>query len=323
MLRRIVILALASLLFTSLANAATDAKLVSMLDPSTRVVAGLNATAIKNTPLGKYLLSRTANADLSRFIAATGFDPRANLQQVLFGSLGGANEHQGIMLAKGTFVPAQVLAFAGKKSATIAAYHGVKVAEFAAFQDKRGRSHPARWLVFLSPTRAAFGSPESVQHAIDRYVDNTAADASLASSIAAHDRADAWSLSTVPGSELALSLPQSSNELVGLAATALQSVEFHSAAVQFGSSGALVHGQAVTASSQEALSLADRLRYMATVAETQATQKQKPTLTNLIQKVAITTDGPNVNWSVQIPESQLEALAQAHAQTHQPHKSAP
>jgi hypothetical protein len=312
MIRRIVLLLFASALFTTLAGAVTDARLVSLLDPQTRVIAGLNGTGVKASPFGQYLLSESAKTDLSHFIASTGFDPRTNLQQVLFGSAGDANNSQRVLLVKGTFVPAQVLAFAVKKGATASSYRGVSVAEFPAFQAKNGKSHPARWLAFLSSRRAAFGTPVFVQHAIDRYVDNTAADAGVASRIAsASGKYDAWYVSSVPGPEVALSLPQSSNELSGLAATALQSVQSEMAGVKF-AQGASVQGQAVTASDQEALSLADRIRYMASVAETQATQKQKSTLASLIQKVSVTTQGVNVIWSVQVPESQLQTLAQAH-----------
>lgn len=322
MMRRLALFfCLASLLLTTLAaGATTDARLVSMLDPQTRVVAGLNATAIKATPFGQYLLSHAAKADLSRFIANTGFDPRTNLQQVLVGSLGGANETQRVLLAKGTFVPAQVLAFAVKKGGTASTYHGVNVVEFAQFQDTHGKTHGPSWLAFLGSTRAAFGSPEFVQHAIDRYVNNTPADSALAARItAASSQFDAWYVSTVPGPELALRIPQSSNELAGLAATALQSVQSESAGVKLGQ-GATVRGQAITASNQEALSLADRLRYMASVAQTQATQKQKPTVASLIQKVAISVQGANVNWTLHATESQLEAWVQAHEQAH--HQSA-
>jgi hypothetical protein len=314
MIRRLALLAFASAFFTTLPAAGTDAKLVSMLDPQTRVVAGLNGNAVKASPFGQYLLSQSAKADLSHFIASTGFDPRTNLQQVLFGAAGDGNNSQRVLLVKGTFTPAQVLAFAAKKGATSNSYRGVSVAQFPASQDENGKPHAARWLAFLGSTRAAFGSPESVQHAIDRYVDNTAADAGVASRItAASGNYDAWYVSTVPGPEAALSLPQSSNELSDLAATALQSVQSEMVGVKFGQ-GASVQGQAVTASEQEALSLADRIRYMASVAETQATQKQKPTVASLIQKVSVSTQGANVNWNVQVPESQLETLAQAHRQ---------
>jgi hypothetical protein len=312
MMRRLVLLSLASALFTTLAAAATDAKLVSLLDPQTRVIAGLNGTAVKASPFGQYLLSQSAKADLSHFIASTGFDPRTNLQQVLFGSAGDANNSQRILLVKGTFVPAQVLTYGIKKGATASSYRGINVAEFPASQGKNGKPQPARWLAFLGSTRAAFGTPQLVQRAIDRYVDNTAADAGVASRIAAASgKYDAWYVSTVPGPEVALSLPQSSNELTGLAATALQSVQSEMVGVKF-SQGGSVQGQAVTSSDQEALSLADRIRYMASVAATQASQKQKPTAASLIQKVSLTTQGVNVNWSVQVPESQLETLAQAH-----------
>ena len=73
MMRRFVLLLSASALFTTLAAAATDAKLVSLLDPQTRVIAGLNGTAVKVSPFGQYLLSQSAKADLSHFIASTGF----------------------------------------------------------------------------------------------------------------------------------------------------------------------------------------------------------------------------------------------------------
>jgi hypothetical protein len=312
MMRRFVLLLLASCAFATLAAAATDAKLVSMLDPQTRVIAGLNGTAVKASPFGQYLLSQSAKADLSHFIASTGFDPRTNLQQVVFGSAGDANNSQRVLLVKGIFSPAKVLAFATKRGAPSSAYHGVSVVEFPAFQGKNGKPHSSRWLAFLSPTRAAFGTPEFVQHAIDRYVDNIAADAGVASRVAAASgKYDAWYVSTVPGAEVALSLPQSSNELSGLAATALQSVQSEMVGIKF-AQGASVQGQAITASDQEALSLADRLRYIASVAETRATQKQEPAVASLIQKIAVTTQGINVLWSIQVPETQLETLAQAH-----------
>jgi len=321
MLRRIALLAFASLLLTSLAAAATDARLVSMLDPATRVVAGLNATAIKSSTFGQYLLAHSAKADLSRFVANTGFDPRTNLQQVLFASVGGANEKQGGMLVKGTFAPAQALAFAAKKGATPSAYKNLKVAEFAAFTDKRGHAHGPSSLAFLGSNYAAFGNPEFVHHAIDRFSSVTPADSALASRVAAASaQFDAWYISTVPGAEEALSLPQSSpNELVGLASTALQTVQSQTFGVKFTSSGTTIRGQAVTSSSTEALSLADRLRYMASIAQSQAAEKQKPTLAGLIQKGAstISTQGANVSWTAQVSETQLEKLAQAHQQKRQ------
>lgn len=312
MMRRLALFALVSATFFALAASATDSTLVSMLGPQTRVVAGLNGTAIKTTPFGQYLLSHSAKADLSSFIASTGFDPRANLQEVLFGSDGSASNAQSVLLVKGTFAPAKVLAFAAKKGGSSSSYRGVNVAQFAPFQDKHGKQHGARWLAFLSSTRAAFGSPASVQLAIDNYVNKTAPDAALSSRIAAASgKFDAWYVSTVPGSEVALSIPQSSNELSGEAATALQSVLSESAGVKFGA-GANIQGQATTASDQEALSLADRIRYMVSVAQTQASQKQKPTAASLIQQVTVTTQGANVNWTLQVPESQLETVAQAH-----------
>jgi hypothetical protein len=312
MMRRLALFALVSATFLAVAANATDSALVSMLSPQTRVVAGLNGAAIKTSPFGQYLLSHSAKADLSNFVTSTGFDPRANLQEVLFGSDGSANNAQSVLLVKGTFVPDKVLAFAAKKGASSSSYRGVNVAQFAPFQDKHGKQHGARWLAFLSSTRAAFGTPASVQLAIDNYVNKTAPDAALASRIAAaSSKFDAWYVSTVPGSEVALSIPQSSNELSGEAATALQSVLSESAGVKFGA-GATIQGQATTASDQEALSLADRIRYMVSVAQTQASQKQKPTAASLIQQVTVTTQGANVNWNLQVPESRLETVAQAH-----------
>jgi hypothetical protein len=51
---------------------------------------------------------------------------------------------------------------------------------------------------------------------------------------------------------------------------------------------------------------------MISVAATQASQKQKPVLAAIVQNVSVTTQGSQVNWSVQIPESQLESATQLH-----------
>src|SRR4051794_7973238 len=103
------------------ASAAIDQGLLALVPESTVLLTGVDADTTKSSEFGQYLLRRI-NADdphLQQFMDETGFDPRRDLQTVLFAGFG---PHQGnahskfAILARGNFDPSRISATARAKA---------------------------------------------------------------------------------------------------------------------------------------------------------------------------------------------------------------
>ena len=66
---------------------AADPELLSLAMPDSQALAGVNVAPVRLSPLGQYLLSDRGPlpaAGLNQMMEASGFDPRRDLQEILF-----------------------------------------------------------------------------------------------------------------------------------------------------------------------------------------------------------------------------------------------
>src|SRR5690349_23141049 len=85
---------------------AADPQLVSLVMPDAKVLAGVNVSQAKASPLGQYLLTQLTqmkDAHLQQLATLTGFDPTRDVQEVLMASNGAPGGKMGLVLARGTF----------------------------------------------------------------------------------------------------------------------------------------------------------------------------------------------------------------------------
>src|SRR5215831_10755875 len=98
---------LSATLFTAFSGvlSAADPQLLNLVMPDAKVLAGVNVEQAKGTQFGQYVLNQlqTTDADMQKLIAATGFDPRRDVREVLVASDGAPQSKKGLALARGNF----------------------------------------------------------------------------------------------------------------------------------------------------------------------------------------------------------------------------
>jgi hypothetical protein len=268
---------------------AADPTLLNLAMPDATVMAGINVQKAKTTPFGQFLLTQMpAGAPLNEFIASTGFDPRQDLTEVLMAS--SMAQKSGLMMARGTFSPAQIAAAVAKDGKhTTQTYNGVELITGTGTED-----HGA--VAFLSSSVALAGDVASVKAAIDRRNSNNAIDPGLAAKVASFAATDAWSVSIAP---MAFG-HDANNPMAG----ALKTVQQASGSVTF-SSPVQISAEAVAQSDQDATSLSDVLKFVVMMMQG---NQQAPLVPEILNSLNVTTDHSTVRVSLSIPEDQLEQM---------------
>jgi hypothetical protein len=284
---------------------AADPGLMNLLMPNAKAVAGVNVGQAKMTPFGQFLLARMSAEN--HLTAKTGFDPRTDLQEVLIG-IAGPSPEQSLVLARGTFNTQVIFAAAEAAGATVESYNGVPILT----GQENSATHA---FAFLGTSIAIAGDLGTVQAAVDRRTATaTAIDPALAAQIGQlSDSLDAWSISTVPLSALANQKLPDQQLNAFLSSDLLKSIVQTSGGVKFGQT-VQFSGQAVADTSQNATALADVVRFLGNMAQTNAPAAAAAAIASLMQSLSVQTDGNTINVAAALPESQLENLVRsAHA----------
>jgi hypothetical protein len=163
-----------------------DPKLLSLVPPEARIVAGMQAPAGGEEPASFLLITRNNNVDLEGFFALSGADSTRVMHQVIFlaaADAGGTlTEHS--LLVSGHFDQARIFRSAMDGGAFSAKYRGIRVLEVQPFARERGTFSDTRWLAMINSEVAIFGTVAIVKRELDRYLDKSTADASLTRKLA-------------------------------------------------------------------------------------------------------------------------------------------
>ncbi|MBV8895473.1 MAG: hypothetical protein JO051_03100, partial [Acidobacteriaceae bacterium] len=274
------------------AFAAADTGLLALIPGEARVVSSIDVQQARSSPFGQFLLANM-NSDpnncFDKMAQETGFDPRRDLQTFVFASPGpGASRTQSsfVILARGNFdsqwIRKQVLANNG----TIQNIDGVDV--------YIGNSHHQQQQAFALPDVgiAVFGDLASVQEVIANRANTSQLDPALQALISkVSANSDAWFASVLPGSYLTQHLNDATNQQAKSQAQALQSVRQAAGGVVFGDPVQLTF-DAVTRSPQDAVSLEDVVRFMASILQMQRQQNpQSQVLASSLDNMTLTASG--------------------------------
>src|SRR5579872_3052743 len=111
------IVAVLAVLLSATGRAAVDPALLDLVMPDAKVVLGVQVPQTLASPFGQYAITHLlGSAALTRFAAATGFDPQRDLQEVLAASStpgSPGDRSDALILARGTFVPDKFITVAG------------------------------------------------------------------------------------------------------------------------------------------------------------------------------------------------------------------
>jgi hypothetical protein len=257
-----------------------------------------------NSPFGQFILSKIGQIP-QNFVAGTGFNPLQDVTEVLAATAADPSNPGGLVLARGTFPVDKISASLSGGSANWQAttYGGATLIGTSNPNDK-----VAHAVAFIGSSIALAGDLASVKAAIDRSSGANSIDPALAVAVnQLSGSEDEWLVSSVSLGSL---IPASASA-TGPAATVLpllKNIQSLSGGVKFGDN-VVFTGEAVANSPQNAAALSAVIKLgIALGASLTAKNPQLTDLIQLLQTSQITTNGSEVDLSLSIPESQIEAL---------------
>jgi hypothetical protein len=288
---------------------AADPQLLNLVMPDAKILAGVNATTARISPLGQFLNSKIglAGQEQQQFIAATGFNPLQDVSEVLVATVADPANPSGLLLARGNFPVDKLVAAVqtNAKGATVETYGGATL--ISVTDPKQKLTHA---VAFFGNSIAAAGDLASVKAAVDRSVHANSIDSALAVKVnylSANE--DEWLVSAASVASL---LPANAADAAkGQAAQVLpllKNIQSFSGGLKLTDSVVLT-GEAVTSDPKNAAAL-DAVIKLGVIVLTSNAPKD-PNLTQLLQwlqALQVTENGPAVELALSVPEAQIENL---------------
>jgi hypothetical protein len=290
----------AALLIPALALAA-DPALISLLPKDPNMMAGLDFTRAKNSPFGQRILSEMKDEDahFKEFVATTGFDPRRDLIEVVVATDGKQKPASSLVLVRGNFDPAKLSAFIQTKGSVKSIYKGVEL-----WTDSKNQEGS---LAIVDSSLAMFGGTDAVKGAIDR---RGAGAPALSPAVLARVNEwsmanDAWVVSNVPFADMGVNSDGKNQVLPqGFSADTIRAA---SAGVRFGKSLEL-SGDVITKSDKDAQSLADMVRFLASLVKMNANKPGADEAAKVLESLQLSTDGATMKFYLAVPEDMLNKM---------------
>jgi hypothetical protein len=302
---RLLSLSLLTFLGSLCSWAGVDNGLLALVPSGVNVIGSIDVTTSRGSDFGQYLLAKHPVGDQSfeQMIAQTSFDPRRDLQHLMFASLGPASDGKHspfAIFARGTFDEERIKAAATAKSAKVQNYQGV-----AMFVNQKSDNPTA--FAFLDTGVAVMADLPTLQQIIANRTAPAPLNPDLASKIEATGaNNDIWFVSLKQGGFLAKHMM----EEAGPQAQALQSITEASGGIRFGTA-IQASFEATTRSPQDANALADVVHFLASMV--QMRQQEDPRaaiLAPALNSMKLETAGSTLHFSLSVPEKSLEGLAE-------------
>lgn len=310
------------------AFASIDAGLLALVPPDSKVISGLDLERARSSELGQYMTGKvtTSDKDFEQFVRDTGFDPRRDLQQVLFAapaSDANGGESRFAVLARGNFDQEHIKAAAKAKGMAPQTFEGVVlfVEKNADSQKNKTQHNGPGAFAFLSDGMAVMGDAATVKEIVANRGAATALDPAMQAQISkVGGENDAWFVSFVSGEHLASHLNQAQSGASGSnqpanpilpQAQALQSILQASGGMRFGNSIDFSF-DAVTRSPKDATSLADVVRFFASMVQMSRQKDPRADIAaSAFDNMNLTTDGDSMHVSISLPERSVEQLIES------------
>jgi hypothetical protein len=300
------------------AQAAADSGLLALAPAGATTIGSIDVAKARASDFGQYLLShaRPDDRDFEQMLEQTGFDPRRDVESVLFVSgppQNGATRPSFVLLARGTFDEKKILAAAKAKGASVETYQGVQIAVH------RGSSHTSGF-GFLDTGVAVVADIPMLRQMIANRAQPTVFQSDLKNRIdTVSSNNDIWFASLAPGERPLIfgfnggPRPERHGATdIGPQLRALQSITQASGGIRLGST-IQASFNALTRSPEDAHSLSDVARFFASMVEMrQDSDPGAAILAQALTTLVVNTNGNTVDISVSLPEKSLEQIAERH-----------
>jgi hypothetical protein len=288
-----------------------DPQLMNLAMPDAKVLAGVNVTTAKTSPLGQFVFTQMQSSvpQLQNAITATGFDPFTDVTEVLVAGTADPAKPVWLVLMDGNFKVSQIVtALQGQagQGGKVQTYAGATLISFAP-PNSKSKITPA--LAFIGTGIALAGDAPTVEAALDRANGSNSVDPALAARAAALGlQGDAWLVSIAPiGSLLSGGVPAAPGGMAQVTQM-LSSIQSFSGAMKLGDNVQLA-AQAVASSDKNAEALGNVARMIVSLgAMNAAKDPQMAGMMQVLQNLQISTSGTDVNLALAVPEAQVEGL---------------
>lgn len=283
--------------------ASIDPTLLALVPAGSKLVTGVDADRARSSSFGQYMLNRVRGNDphFEQFVNDTGFDPRRDLQSLVFATNGEKGDGHFAILARGVFDADRVKAAAKAHGSTVQSYNGTDL-----FLSPKSQSPVG--FAFLDSTTVALAGVGVLKQILDSRNASPALDpALLAQMEQANSTNDVWFVSALPGSFLASNLRRQTGEAPDNA-SAFRGVLQSRGGIRFGDVVQLSF-DALTRSPQDATSLTDVLRFLASAAQMERNSDPRAAiLASSLDSMQLTINGSMVHAALSLPEANLERL---------------
>jgi hypothetical protein len=278
-----------------MAAAAVDPALLRLAAPNATLVAGLRAAEVRDTALGTFALEQIAGSgkEFDNFVAATGFDPRKHIEEIVYSSVG----DRWLVAARGTFPPEVLRRLARSAGADIIPVDGIEVVDATRAAASSPIGRPMSF-AFLSQTTALAGDLASVRAAIlRRRTARGPALAGKAAEVAA--RYPAWFAATEIAGATAGAMPLSGEMLKG--------VQMASGGLE-ASEPMRLHADLVERTAEGANALAQVLRFMSQIAGGESADPDARAIGEALRAARVSVEGTVVSLMLPVTPAMLQAL---------------
>jgi hypothetical protein len=298
------------------ACASVDNGLLSLVPANAQLIVGIDVQKTRDSQFGQYMLSKSqaGDAHFQEFIDRTGFDPRRDLQNLMIVSMGNNSGTKGpgsfAVLARGVFDPSKILAVASAKDGVTETYNGVSMTVYEKKKD-------AVAVAFPQVGVAVMADLTTMQQILMNLSTPTSFSPDLTARINAIGGAnDAWFVSTTGPSGWKHVIPDAGAGPMQGQAQALNAIRSASGGMKSGAT-VDISFDATARSAEDATSLADVFRFMASAVQMQRQQNaQAAVVAAAMDNMILTTSGSNVHIAFSIPEKSLEQLAESKPARH-------
>ncbi len=301
-----------SILAASLLAGGADAANPGLLDlamPDAKVLMGVQVRRILASPFGESLQAQLgAQApEMAQLIAATGFDPFGDLEEILIASPGG-NDAPSLLAVRGSFDPVVQSQRLRQSGRVLDVVDGIEV--FTGLRSNKD-GPPQGW-AFLDATTVIAGDLARLRDAIRNRHVAAALDPEIRREIGALSaRYDVWVVAETPSDALAGRLPSGDSPQAPQAMN-LQSMRRFSGGLRF-SPDMEIAAELLARSEKDAAELAGAMRILAGLFQAQQAKQGGRPGPNLLERLQISVDGGAVRLALTIPEAELREALERHA----------
>jgi hypothetical protein len=259
----------------SIAACGADPALLALVMPDAKSIAGIKWNQSSLSPFGRAVMARIqVDADFNVLADVTGFVPSRDLAELVAAT---AQDGARLAVIGGVFPPDRIKALATATGSHMVHYRGI---EMVAGEGE----HPGQSLAFLDPSTVVIGNTDAVQAAIDRRFLKSQFSGALSQKAAEVGASHmAWFVTSISPADVPGPRP-------------MQSVRQIDGGLKFGEDGVTFDAEAWTSSAEDAQTLVELLKAMAS---------QRVTFLNAAEFHA---EGPVLRFHLSLPEEDAEQL---------------